>query len=56
MDVLREKTDVRWVGFHPLVMPVLKMLSRTRSINDTSRVIRIMIVGDATSWSITSEF
>jgi hypothetical protein len=30
-----------------------KMFSR--SINDTSRVIRMMIVGDATTWSVTSD-
>jgi hypothetical protein len=27
----------------------------SRSINEASRVIRMMIVGDATTWSITSD-
>jgi len=26
-----------------------------KSVNDTSRVIRMTIVGDATTWSITSD-
>jgi hypothetical protein len=27
----------------------------SKSINDTSRIIRMMIVGDATTWSVTSD-
>jgi hypothetical protein len=27
----------------------------SRSVNDTSRVIRMMIVGDATTWSVNSD-
>jgi hypothetical protein len=34
-------------------MSVLSMLSR--SINDTSRVVRMMIVGNDTTWSVTSD-
>jgi hypothetical protein len=29
------------------------MLSKSRSINDTSRVVRMTIIGEATTWSIT---
>jgi hypothetical protein len=32
-------------------MPVLLLLS-TKSMKDTSRVIRMMIIGDATTWSV----
>jgi hypothetical protein len=34
-------------------MPLLKMFSR--STHGTSRVVRMMIIGDATTWSITSD-
>jgi hypothetical protein len=33
-------------------MPVLQMSSR--SVNDSSRAVRMTIIGDATTWSATS--
>jgi hypothetical protein len=34
-------------------MPVLLMFSRR--VHDTSRVVGMMIIGDATTWSVTYE-